>query len=384
MALGCPLCFRVQFKKGCAMPSQRVRPEILSFTPYVPGLTIEEIKTRYGLSTVIKLASNENPLGASPVVQQVLSRAVGQVFRYPQNHSPRLCQAIAGAMGVPAEMVVAGNGSDEIIDLLLRVVAQPGQDNVVCYEHSFSMYALMARLCGVEYREVPRGEDFRLPLESLAEAVDHNTALVFVTSPDNPTGLAARAEELLVLSGVLPPGALLVVDEAYMDFSWPPEEYSMLNLAAELGNVIVLRTFSKAYGLAGLRLGYGVMPVWLAEHVRRARPPFSVNLLAEEAGIAALDDDAFYSATLEVVFKGRELLLKRLPELQCTIWPSQANFVMFRPPLSAGVVCEELLKRGVIVRHLKSFGLPGNIRVNVGTGPETEAFLKALEEILNA
>ena len=158
----------------------------------------------------------------------------------------------------------------------------------------------------------------------------------------------------------------------------------MMNVAAELGNVVVLRTFSKAYGLAGLRLGYGVMPVWLADHVRRARPPFTVNLLAEEAGIAALDDDAFYSATLEVVFSGRERLLKRLPELGCSVWPSQANFVMFQPPLSAGVVCEELLKRGIIVRHLKSFGLADNIRVNVGTGPETAAFLKALEEILNA
>jgi len=147
---------------------------------------------------------------------------------------------------------------------------------------------------------------------------------------------------------------------------------------------VVLRTFSKAYGLAGLRLGYGVMPEWLADHLRRARPPFTVNLLAEEAGIAALEDDSFYSATLEVVFAGRERLLKRLPELGCGVWPSQANFVMFSPPLSAGVVCEELLKRGVIVRHLKSFGLPANIRVNVGTGPETEAFLKALEEILNA
>ena len=366
------------------MPSDRVRPEILTFTPYVPGLSIDEIKAKYGLDTVIKLASNENPLGASPVVQQALSRAVNQVFRYPQNHSPRLTQAIAQAMGVPAEAIVCGNGSDEIIDLLLRVVARPGLDNVVCYEHSFSMYGMMARMCGVEYREVPRGEDYRLPLESLAEAVDHNTALVFVTSPDNPTGLAAKAEELMVLSGVMPRGALLVVDEAYMDFTWPPEEYSMLNVLGELGNVVVLRTFSKAYGLAGLRLGYGVMPVWLAEHLRRARPPFTVNLLAEEAGLAALGDDAFYSATLEVVFAGRERLLRRLPELGCTVWPSQANFVMFHPPVQAGVVCEELLKRGIIVRHLKSFGLPGHIRVNVGTGPETEAFLKALEEILHA
>ena len=366
------------------MPRQRVRPEILGFKPYVPGLSIEEIQAKYGLSSVIKLASNENPLGVSPVVQQVLAKAAAQAFRYPQNHTPRLASAIAGAMGVPAEMVVAGNGSDEIIDLLLRVTCRPGVDNVLCYENSFSVYGLTANLCGVQYREVPRGEDYRLPLESLAEAADHNTALVFVTSPDNPTGLAAKAEELMVLSGVLPEGTLLVVDEAYMDFSWPPEEYSIMDQLVGLGNVVVLRTFSKAYGLAGLRLGYGVMPEWLADHMRRARLPFTVNLLAEEAGIAALEDDAFYSATLEAVFRGRELLLKRLPELHCLVWPSQANFVMFRPPLLAGVVCEALLRRGIIVRHLKSFGLTENIRVNVGTLAETEAFLKALEEILNA
>jgi len=187
----------------------------------------------------------------------------------------------------------------------------------------------------------------------------------------------------MVLSGVLPPGALLVVDEAYMDFTWPPEEYSMLHMVEELGNVVVLRTFSKAYGLAGLRLGYGVMPLWLADHVRRARPPFTVNLLAEEAALAALADDNYYSATLEVVFKGRERMLARLPQLGCEVWPSQANFVMFRPPYPAGQVCEELLKRGIIVRHLKSFGLGDNIRVNMGTDHETEAFLKALEEILH-
>ncbi|MBI5518433.1 MAG: histidinol-phosphate transaminase [Desulfovibrio sp.] len=365
------------------MSSQRVRPEILDFTPYVPGLTVEEIKAKYGLEHVIKLASNENPLGASPLAREAIARAAAQAYRYPQNHSPRLCAAIGKAMGLDPAHIVCGNGSDEVIDLLFRVLAEPGKSNVICYAHSFSMYRLTAQLCGVEYREVPRGEDYRLPLEALAEAVDRNTRMVFVTSPDNPTGLAAKAEELMVLSGVLPEGALLVVDEAYTDFTWPPEEYSMLSMVAELKNVAVLRTFSKAYGLAGLRLGYGALPLWLAEHVRRARPPFTVNLMAEEAGLAVLEDDNFYSETLEVVFQGRELLLKRLPELGCQVWPSQANFVMFRPPCPADQVCEDLLKRGVIVRHLKSFGLPDNIRVNVGTRAETEAFLKALEGILH-
>ena len=365
------------------MDGQRLRPEIKDFKPYVPGLTIEEIKERYGLERVVKLASNENPLGTSPLVAQAIAGVAHDAFRYPQNHTPRLLGAIAKNLGVAAGQVVTGNGSDEIIDLLMRVVARPGKDHVLCYEHSFSMYGLTAKLCGVEYREVPRGEDYRLPLETLAAAADRHTAMVFVTTPDNPTGLAARAEELMVLAGVLPKGCLLVVDEAYMDFTWPPEEYSMLAAVPELGNVAVLRTFSKAYGLAGLRLGYGALPLWLAEHVRRARPPFTVNLLAEEAALAVLEDDAFYSETLNVVFKGRELLLKRLPELGCRVWPSQANFVMFAPPKNAGQVCEELLRRGVIVRHLKSFGLPDNIRVNMGTPEENRIFLDTLKEVLH-
>ena len=365
------------------MPSKRVRPEILDFKPYVPGLSVGEIKAKYGLEKVIKLASNENPLGVSPEVERALHHAAAGAHRYPQNHNPRLNEAIAQAMDVPAECVISGNGSDEVIDLLMRVVPRPGVDNVICYEHSFSMYGLTARLCGVEYREVPRGGDFRLPLEALAEAVDRNTAMVIVTSPDNPTGLAARAEELQVLSGVLPAGTLLVVDEAYMDFSWPPEEYSMIAHVADSENIVVLRTFSKAYGLAGLRLGYGVMPAWLAGHVRRARAPFTVNVMAEAAGIAALADDNFYSATLDVVFKGRERLLARLPELGCEVTPSQSNFVMFRPPKPAGDVCARLLERGIIVRHLKSFGLPERIRVNVGLPEETETFLNVLGEVLH-
>ena len=360
-----------------------LRPEIESFKSYTPGRSIEEIREEYGLRRIIKLASNENPLGASPVVRKALERAALGAFRYPQNGNPRLIAALAEHAGVPEEMILAGNGSDEIIDLIMRVRCRPGVDHVYCYEHSFSMYGLCAKLNGVEYREVPRGEDFRLPLEYMAEVADEHTALVFVTSPDNPTGLAAHVDELTVLAGMLPKETLLVVDQAYVEFSWPPESYDMLPLLERCDNVVVLRTFSKVNGLAGLRVGWGAMPVWLAAAVRKARPPFTVNVLAEAAALAALDDDDFTMATLDVVFRGRELFFKKLAEMGCEVTPSQANFVMFKPPVPAAEVNEKLLRAGFIVRPLASFGLPDRIRVNIGTDEENGLFLDALREILH-
>ncbi|WP_022661154.1 histidinol-phosphate transaminase [Paucidesulfovibrio longus] len=361
---------------------ERVRRQILDFKPYAPGLTLEDIREKYGVEQVIKLASNENPLGVSPVVQKILGRKAAEAFRYPQNHSPRLCAALGGLLGVDPEMVVVGNGSDEIIDMLFRVVAEPGRDSVLCYEHCFSMYRMCAKLCGVDYREAPRAPGLNLPLDALAEAADENTALVIVTSPDNPTGLAATADELEKLARALPDGTLLVVDGAYAEFARPAEEYELAGRLADLENVVLLRTFSKAYGLAGLRLGYGVMPTWLASYLRRARIPFTVNLPAEAAGLAALEDTVFLNETLRVVFEGRDYLAGELAALGCEVTPSQSNFLMFKPPCDANELFEGLLRRGIIVRPLKSFGLPERIRVNVGTDRENKAFVAALKELL--
>lgn len=364
------------------MSTKRLRPEILEFDPYVPGLSVDEIRERYGLTRIIKLASNENPLGTSPLARKAAAQAAGLGFRYPQNHTPRLVRAIAEKTGAPADRVVVGHGSDEMIDLLLRTTAVPGKDKILCYEHSFSMYRLTAKLCGVEYREVPRDEGFALPLSKLVAAAGPETALVVVTSPDNPTGLAATVEELDALAEALPEGVLLLVDEAYGDFARPLAAHNALPLALSRENVVVLRTFSKAYGLAGFRLGYAVMPAWLAEAVSRARIPFTVGVVDEAAGLAALDDPYFLEATLAAVHQGLDLFQERLPRLGCEVLESQANFVMFKPPRAAKVVFEELLKRGIIVRHLGSFGLPEHIRVNAGTAEENELFLQALEEVL--
>ncbi|QJB56375.1 histidinol-phosphate transaminase [Pseudodesulfovibrio sp. zrk46] len=361
-----------------------VRSEILEFDPYTPGLTIEQIQQQYGLDTVIKLASNENPLGVSPVVQKTVANNADRAFRYPENHSPRLVKEISKHVGVPAESILVGNGSDEIIDMLFRMKARPGKSNVVCYENCFSMYRMCAKLAGVEYREVARGENFELPLDKMAEAADENTAMVIVTSPDNPTGVAAGVEDLSVLAGVLPEDCLLVVDEAYIDFVWPPESYTPVQAYDKFDNLVVLRTFSKAYGLAGLRVGYGILPPKLASLMKNARIPFTVNLLAEDAAVAALNDEVFYNETLQLVMRGREYFMEELPKLGCKVWPSQANFLMFQPPKPAQTVFKALLKKGVIVRPLASFGLGKLIRVNVGTDHENKEFIKRLGEVLGA
>ncbi|MFP5221016.1 MAG: histidinol-phosphate transaminase [Acidobacteriota bacterium] len=365
-------------------PKDTLRPEILEFTPYSPGLSIDEIKERFKLPGVIKLASNENPLGASPLVQRVLARRAETAFRYPQSGNPRLVAAIAAHHGVPASCVVPGNGSDEIIDLLLRVKARPGVDNVVAFDPCFSIYRLQAKLCGVELRQTRLGKDFSFPFQALLDLCDDNTALVFVTNPDNPSGHAVRAAELAYLAKALPPRALLVVDEAYVEFALPEDEYSVMGRLESLPNVVVLRTFSKLYGLAGLRLGFGVMPQWLADLMMRVRLPFSVNLLAEAAGIAALEDLHFRQATLETVRAGRDWLTGELTRLGCAVAPSQANFLLFTPPAPAKAVFEALLSKGIIIRPLASYGLPDALRVSIGSEPENKAFIKAFEAVLSS
>ena len=364
-------------------PSDRVRDDVREFTPYAPGLSMEEIKERYGLSRVIKLASNENPLGASPLVKRVLARKADMVFRYPRAGNPALVAALAAHHGVSAACVVAGNGSDEIIDLLVRVTCRPGIDNVVAFAPCFSIYVQQTRLCGVELRQPPLAADFAFDLPALAGACDEQTSLVFLTNPDNPSGHAVPAKDILALARTLPPKALLVVDEAYAEFAEPAERYSMLARFGQCDNVVVLRTFSKLYGLAGLRLGYGAMPDWLADYMLRVRLPFSVNLLAEAAGLAALEDVDFVAASLETVRRGRALLADKLTGMGCRAYPSQANFLMFKPPYPAADVFEGLLSRGIIVRALKSYGLPDLLRVSIGNDEENAAFLAAFKDILD-
>jgi histidinol-phosphate aminotransferase len=238
----------------------------------------------------------------------------------------------------------------------------------------------------VEFREVPLREDFSFDWQKLRAAVDHKTALVFVTTPDNPSGYCPPVAEIKSFAASLPPSCLLVVDEAYMDFSQDESAFSPLPCFAEFANLIILRTFSKSYGLAGIRLGYGIMPVFLADRLRSVHMPFSINILAEAAGIAALEDKAFHQATLQVVREVRSFLIKELGAMQCRVFPSEANFLMFQAPESCGKsarqIFEELLSKGLIIRPLNSYGLPEYLRVSIGTPAENRLFLTLLRGIL--
>jgi len=262
------------------------------------------------------------------------------------------------------------------------VAVEPGRDHVLAFHPCFNIYRLQSKLCNVAFRQIALRNDFTFPMQALLDAVNDTTAIVFLTVPDNPSGFAPPVEEVLDLHHRLPADCLLVVDEAYMDFAVPQERYSILSLAGSVPNLVVLRTFSKLYGLAGLRLGYGVMPERLADTLLRVKLPFSVNVLAEAAGIAALGDEAFRSETIRTVVRGREMLTHELVEMGFLVYPSQANFILVKPPMSAPELFERLLGLGIIVRPLSSYGLTDHLRISIGNAEENKELVTAMRTIL--
>ena len=364
---------------------EAIRTEVKGFSPYTAGKSIDEVKEAYGLESIIKLASNENPLGTSPRVQDAIKLHAASTFRYGQVGTPHLIEAIAHHFHIPEDTIVTGNGSDEVIDMLIRVKATPGKNNIVAFDPCFSMYKVLSCLNGVDFRQTPLNKDFTFDWDNLLKLVDDQTSIVFITTPDNPSGYAPNVEEILSLHSKLPAECLLVVDEAYMDFAEDLDSYSMLPRFTQYENVCVLRTFSKCFGLAGLRLGFGAMHPDLAEYLRRIRAPFNVNVLAEQAGIAVLNDTPFIEETLRVTREGRTYLTQELEALDFKVYPSLANFIMVEAPKDGSYLNEELLKRGLIIRPLvKGYNLPKHLRISIGTAYENQVLISALKEILNA
>jgi histidinol-phosphate aminotransferase len=349
---------------------------IRGLAPYAPGLPTEELERQYGITGSIKLASNENPLGPSPRALAALAEALPTLHRYPDGSAFHLTRRLAQRHGVAPEAVVIGNGSNEIIELAVRAFMQPG-DEAVMGAGAFLVYALVVQAAGGVGRPVAL-RDFTHDLPAMAAAVTERTRLVFVANPNNPTGTIVRCgawrEFLAALAGR---SLLVVADEAYAEYVDDPDYPDTIGERDAAGPPILsLRTFSKLYGLAGLRIGYGVGDPGVIDVLRRVRQPFNVNALAQVAALAALDDEAHVRRTLSTNRAGLAFLAEALRAMRVPYVPSAANFLLVET--GDGPACyEALLQRGVITRPMGAYGFPNHLRVTVGLPAENERFVAA-------
>jgi histidinol-phosphate aminotransferase len=358
----------------------KVPDHILAISPYVPGKPVEELERERGIRDSIKLASNENPLGPSPRAVEALRRSIAGVHRYPDSAGFDLTRALAGRLGLEASQIVLGNGSDDIIGMLATAFLRPG-DEVVMPQPSFQMYEIETRAAAAIPVMVPL-RDLRTDLDAMAERVTLRTRMIFVNTPHNPTGSLVTRAELDRFLDRVPADVLVVLDEAYVEFVRDPAGPDSRDYVRAGRPVVGLRTFSKAYGLAGLRIGYGLMHPEIASILNRVRQPFNVSLPAQAAARAALEDAGFLDETLRVVHAGADYLQAEFDRMGLECRPSQANFLMVRVPGEARAVFEALLDRGVIVRPLGSYGYPDRLRVSVGRPEENRRFIQALEKVL--
>jgi histidinol-phosphate aminotransferase len=354
----------------------QVHPDIRSLSPYVPGKPIEELQRELGLTRVIKLASNENPLGPSPKALAVLSGTQNMLHRYPDGGAYQLRRAIADRWKVAVEQVILGNGSDEILSLLTRTFLVPG-DEAIMADHTFVIYKMEVTAVHGTPVVVPL-VDWTHDLESMARAVTSRTRLLFLCNPNNPTGTIVSAEAIDRLMAKVPDDVIVVFDEAYFEYVRNPQFPDAMAYVKQRRNAIVLRTFSKIHGLAGLRIGYGVSTPEIIDFLNRVRPPFNVNSLAQTAALAALSDDEHLAKSRAVNEKGMEQMEQGLRALGVVPIPSQTNFLYFDAKQDGRVVFEALLRKGIIVRHIHGTML----RVTIGQPDENTAFLQAFKDVL--
>ncbi len=357
-----------------------VNKKILEITPYQPGKPIEEVKRQLGLQKVIKLASNENPLGPSPKAIRAIQKALAKINRYPEGSCFYLRQALSARLKVKPQNLIFGNGSDEIIDIIIKAFCEP-EDEIVTSDVTFLEYKIIAWQNGRKVTTVPL-KDFAYDLAKIKDILNPRTKVVFIANPNNPTGAYVARKEVEDFLKALPRRVVVVFDEAYLEFVDAKDFPLILRYVKEGRNVIILRTFSKIYGLAGLRIGYGIAKEEFIKYMERVRQPFNVNALAQEAAYAALDDTAFIRKSKAIVTRGKEYLCREFKKLGIKYIPSQANFILFCAPQDGLKVFQRLLTQGVIVRDMCQYGLNNFIRVTVGTKPENEKFIKALRKVL--
>ncbi len=352
---------------------------IRGLAPYPPGKPIEELEREYGIFGSIKLASNENPLGPSPKALAAVSAALHELHRYPDGNCFYLKRAVAKKYGLSPDALIFGNGSNEIIELAVRTFLRPG-DEAVMADHAFAIYRLVVQAAGGSSRIVPM-RNFTHDLDAIAEAITPATRMVFLANPNNPTGTIFFRAEWEEFLRAVPKGVIVVMDEAYFEFVEDPEYPDSLAAHGSGRTLITLRTFSKIYGLAGLRIGFGAAHPELIEVMNRVRQPFNVSSLAQVAALAALDDDEHVTRTRQCNREGMAYLRHECGRLGLEYVPSWANFLLIRVGNGARVY-EALLRDGVIVRPMSVYGFADHVRVTVGTAEENARFVTALERAL--
>jgi histidinol-phosphate aminotransferase len=356
------------------------RNAIFSLKPYVPGKPIEEVEREFGITGVVKLASNENPLGPSPAALDSLQKAIQRVHTYPDSNCYYLKKELSSRIDLPEDYFIIGNGTDEILKMIGETFLNPG-DQVLFAWPSFSEYDFITRLMGAEPVTVPL-KDFTYDLVEMAQQIGERTKIIFICNPNNPTGTIVSAQHVHQFLDKISSDVLVVFDEAYYEYVTDPDYSSAVELIKEGKKVVVLRTFSKIYGLAGLRVGYGIATPDIIELINRVREPFNVNLLAQEAAVAALQDHDFLQKSRDIVLKGKEYLYNSFTRLNLKYIPSEANFIFVDVQRNSRQVFTSLLQMGVIIRTGDIFGYPNWIRVTVGTPEQNERLITNLEKIL--
>jgi histidinol-phosphate aminotransferase len=356
------------------------REGVENLVPYPPGKPIEELEREFGIKGSIKLASNENPLGPSPLAVQAIKDALHTLHRYPDGSGFYLRSKLSKKFDIPIERIILGNGSDELIGLIIRTFLSTGQHVVQAFP-TFLVYEKMVKGAGGLMTSVPLS-NFRIDLKEITNAITPRTKIIFVNNPNNPTGSFLSGGEMNLFLKELPDDVIVVLDEAYMEFVSEAEDASGLQLLEAHPHLVVLRTFSKLYGLAGLRIGYGFSSEEIIDYLNRLRPPFNANTLAQVAATAALDDVEFVSRTLKTVKEGLSYIFRGLEEMGLEYIPTHTNFFLIRVPQGGKRIYDLMLRQGVIVRAMDSYGLNDYIRVNAGLPEENERFIETLRNVL--
>jgi histidinol-phosphate aminotransferase len=362
--------------------SELTQPQIQAIQPYIPGKPISELQRELGLTHISKLASNENPLGASPKVYAAVEKALKDIARYPDGNAFSLRKTLGEFVGRPMQQIAVGNGSNELLELVGRVFAGPG-DEIVYSQYGFAVYPITAQIVGAKGVEVP-AKDYGHDLMAMSAAITDNTKIVYVANPNNPTGTCFDRAEWEAFIASVPSHVLVVLDEAYLEYVDMPDYPNGLDYLADYPNLILSRTFSKAYGLASLRVGYMVANEEIISYINRVRAPFNVNHLAQVAAEAAILDQQFVQSSVELNRQGKQQIIEALADLGIEFIPSQGNFICVKFGEKATEINTKLLHHGVIVRPVGNYGLHDFLRVSIGSKSENQHFIDSIRQVCKA